>query len=419
MKKTMVGILVLASFLFSLSGCGGDEKTVANNSESLLSSSEETMPAEENESMKVSPTDGDISQVDSGNQAGFYTVEDVNGHSIATYIDYGTRTQTPLCNRPECTHSDSSCTAYALIDGVSMPVFAVIGDRLFVVQTEAGADTLPRIIVAGLDGSSPETLVELDASVSIAPQLYTDGSHIYALATVFSGASSHLELYQFDLQKGSFESLCRFPEGADGQIASGFDHTLTFSLFVNDEETGDMTDVGQVYHTDTNVLDEPVASQIAGSQESFVIYNHTLVSVDTRDAATCTMTFQDLVSGEKITYQTADLLAESGMDSARINVYDLWDDWYRITLTQDDAFASYNVNPVTGEHYPMTLYYEGSSNVVLVLSETSDKLLVRAKWDETREGDTLVNLAPVYGLISKEDYLHSVPNFEYITGLAG
>ena len=143
------------------------------------------------------------------------------------------------------------------------------------------------------------------------------------------------------------------------------------------------------------------------------------MSVDTRDAATCTMTFQDLVSGEKITYQTADLLAESGMDSARINVYDLWDDWYRITLTQDDAFASYNVNPVTGEHYPMTLYYEGSSNVVLVLSETSDKLLVRAKWDETREGDTLVNLAPVYGLISKEDYLHSVPNFEYITGLAG
>ena len=74
----------------------------------------------------------------------------------------------PLCNRPECTHSDSSCTAYALIDGVSVPVFAVIGNRLFVVQTEAETDTPPRIIVAGLDGSSPETLVELDASVSIA-----------------------------------------------------------------------------------------------------------------------------------------------------------------------------------------------------------------------------------------------------------
>lgn len=66
----------------------------------------------------------------------------------------------------------------------------------------------------------------------------------------------------------------------------------------------------------------------------------------------------------------------------------------------------------------MTLYYEGSTNVVLILSEMNDKLLVRAKWDETREGDTLVNLVPVYALITKEDYLHSVPNFEYITGIA-
>lgn len=418
MKKTIVGFLVTMSFLISLSGCGESSKIVADNSESLLSSSEATMPTGEEESMEVPPVGGEIVQVNSGNEAGFYTVEDVNGYSIVTYIDYETKTQVPLCNRPECTHSDSSCTAYALIDGVSMPVFAVIGERLFVVQTEAGADTLPRIIVAGLDGSSPETLIELDANTSIMPQLYTDSSYIYALVTVYSGSSSYLELYRFDLQNNSFESLCRFPEGADGQIASGFGQTLTFSLFINDEETGDMTDVGQVYHTDTNVLDDPIASQLAGSQETFVIYNHTLVTVDTRDAATCTMTFQDLISGESSTYQTASLLAESGMDSARINVYDLWDNWYRITLTEDDEFASYNVNPFTGEYYPMTLYYEGSTNVVLILSEMNDKLLVRAKWDETREGDTLVNLVPVYALITKEDYLHSVPNFEYITGIA-
>ena len=53
--------------------------------------------------------------------------------------------------------------------------------------------------------------------------------------------------------------------------------------------------------------------------------------------------------------------------------------------------------------------------MVLILSEMGDNLLVRARWDETREGDILVNLTPVYGLISKEDYLHSIPNFEYIT----
>ena len=414
MKKAMVSVSALALFLLSLSGCGGNAITASDNSENLLSSTEEIASTGENESMETSPADGDISLVDAGSKAGFYTVGDSNGRNIVTYIDYETKTQVPLCNRPECTHSDSSCTAYALIDGVSVPFFAVIGNRLFVVQTEAETDTPPRIIVAGLDGSSPETLVELDASVSIAPQLYTDGSYIYALVTVYSESSAHLELYRFDLQEGNFESLCQFPEGADGQISSGFDQSLIFSLFINDKKTGNMMDVGQVYHTDTNVLDEPFATQTAGSQAGFAIYNHTFVTVDTRDAATCTMTFHDLITEESTTYQPADLLTESGMDSAQINIYDLWDGWYRITLTQDDSFASYNVNPSTGEHYPMTLYYEGSSNVVLILSEMGDNLLVRARWDETREGDILVNLTPVYGLISKEDYLHSIPNFEYI-----
>ena len=56
-------------------------------------------------------------------------------------------------------------------------------------------------------------------------------------------------------------------------------------------------------------------------------------------------------------------------------------------------------------------------NVVLIFAESGNNLLVRAGWDETRDGTTLTNLKPIYALISKDDYLHSVPNYTYIEGL--
>ena len=364
------------------------------------------------------PETAHISFVSAGNESGFYSVEDHNGHEIVAYIDYATHTQLPLCGRPECQHSDSSCSAYALVENVSVPILAVINDKLLIVQTEVGADTLPHISVAGLDGSDPKLLCELDSSISVSPQLYTDGANLYALVTLYSASGSHLELYRFDLEDGSYESLCSFADGANGMITSCFDMSLTLLFTRIDEESGSVEDYAQVFHVDTNTLDDPVISLSGVSEEAYTIYNSTLITLDTKDALTATMTFTDLRTGSSIEYKTNALASAAGMSQAALNVYDLWDGWYRITLSDGERFASFNVNPATGDFFPMTLYYEGSTNVVLVFAERGNELLVRADWNETRDGAALTNLSPVYALISKDDYLHCVPNYTYIERLA-
>ena len=83
MKKAMVSVSALALFLLSLSGCGGNAITASDNSENLLSSTEEiASTGGETNQWKRSPADGDISLVDAGSKAGFYTVGDSNGRNI-------------------------------------------------------------------------------------------------------------------------------------------------------------------------------------------------------------------------------------------------------------------------------------------------------------------------------------------------
>ena len=407
--RTIILVVLLTLGLFILSSC---------TSTDAPSESHSIAPSQSTDNTNDTPSaTARISFVSAGNEAGFYSVEEYDGHGIVAYIDYATQTQLPLCGRPECRHSDSSCTAYALVENMSIPVLAVINDKLVIMQTEVGSDTLPHISIADLDGSNPQLLCELDSNISISPQLYTDGANLYALATVYSGSGSHLELYRFSLKDGSYESLCSFADGVNGMITSCFDMSLTLMFTRIDEESGSVEDYAQVFHVDTNTLDDPVISLTGVSEEAYTIYNSTLITLDTKDALTATMTFTDLRTGSSVEYKTNALLSASGMNSATLNVFDLWDGWYRITLNGDGKFASFNVNPVTGEFFPMTLYYEDSMNVVLIFAESGNNLLVRAGWDETRDGTTLTNLKPIYALISKDDYLHSVPNYTYIEGL--
>lgn len=408
--RTIILAVLLAFGLFAFSSCAKNGAPSEGLSVSASQATDNTNDA--------APAAAHISIVSAGNETGFYSVEEYEGQGIVAYIDYDSHTQLPLCGRPECRHSDSSCTAYALVENASVPVLAVVNDKLVIVQTEAGTNSLPHISVAGLDGSDLQLLCELDSSMSVSPQLYTDGANLYALVTLYSGSGSHLELYRFDLSDGSYESLCSFPKGVNGTIASGFDMCLTLIFTRIEEATGTVEDFAQVFHADTNTLDDPVISRSGDAEGPFTIYNNTLISLDTRDASAATMTFADLKSGSVLEYKTDALASAAGMSQATLNVFNLWDGWYRITLSYGEQFASFNINPATGDFFPMTLYYEDSVNVVLVFAERGNELLVRADWDETRDGASLTDLKPVYALISKDDYLHSVPDYTYIEGLA-
>ena len=96
-----------------------------------------------------------------GTAAGAYRlVYRADGSSNITYIDYATRSEIYLCNRPNCTHDNESCTSWLPMDGISKDVF-VAGDHLVILYhgsasdvDEFGSAAMPHIDIANLDGSS-------------------------------------------------------------------------------------------------------------------------------------------------------------------------------------------------------------------------------------------------------------------------
>lgn len=361
----------------------------------------------------------DLALASAGNNAGYYTIDEFGSNEIATYIDYANLVQTPLCARPNCHHSDSSCTAYSLVADMSIPVFAVVNDKLFTVQTESNADSPAQIVMSELDGSNAIQLYELDSNICIVPPLYTDETYLYALLTEADETTTHLSLVRFNIDdpSSSYEELFKFNDGTSGQIVSCFGDKLELSLFIDDKESNTLYRCAQIFDVKENRIEDPLALYSMEEDEGYLFNKSEFASINTFDANACIITFTDLLTQSTNTFTPKELLAKTGMTSARINVYALWDGWYRISFNQDGEIVSYNVNPTTGESVFMTLYYEQSTNAILVLSEINDMLLVRASWDVQRSGDSITNLRPVYALMSKDDYLHSRPVYQYITRL--
>ena len=408
MKQVRSGMQVsaiLAAALF-LSACGG--------SGAGGSADPSAAPATAESSAEQSAATKELQLVSAGNADGYYTTEEWGNAAIVTYIDYASRQQMPLCSRPECAHSDSSCTAYALIENMAVPVLALLEDQLAIIQTAPTEDAPARVMLCRPDGSNPQTLCQLDATVTLRPEIYTDAQNLYALAGTVQNSTPVMQLIRISLQDGRVDLLYTFPENSDAQLLTGFGTRLGLSLAYEELSTGETRYAVELYDTATGEMEQPLVEQPFDSQQGATLFGDVLVQTTGQQA-----TFTDLSDGTILTWQADTLAAQAGMPNAQIIVFGLWDGWYRVQLldAETNRIADYHVNPSTGETIPMTLYYKDQQNVILVLAQSGDNLLVRAAWNMQQSGGDITSLRPVYALISRDDYLHSRPNYQYITGM--
>lgn len=165
-------------------------------------------------------------------------------------------------------------------------------------------------------------------------------------------------------------------------------------------------------------MEDPLVNVPFDTEDGFALFGNVLIHVEGQDASS-NVTFSNLSTGNVITWTPSTLAQEINMSNSQITIFGLWDDWYRVQFFDSNTgnIVDYHINPSTGEAIPMTLYYENQQNVVLVLAQTGDKILVRAAWDMQQSGGDITSLHPVYALMTRDDYLHSNPNYQYITGL--
>lgn len=126
-------------------------------------------------------------------EQGMYTVDSIaNGYGNIFYIDFETMQQIPLCDTPNCTHSNDSCTAWLQIDESGfLPGILQLGNSILLVQNGESSNHPACIWIADANGENKKLLFSAQSGQSIGPAFYTDetNSSLYFVLSEVSESS--------------------------------------------------------------------------------------------------------------------------------------------------------------------------------------------------------------------------------------
>jgi hypothetical protein len=387
-----------------------------------------------------------------GTKAGAYRIiYRADGSSNITYIDYATCSEIYLCNRPNCTHDNESCTSWLPMDGISKDVFAA-GDHLVILYhgsasavDEFGPTSMPHIDIANLDGSERKTLITLDAACEMNLPILSDGNSLVFLTTVVQQTgnvvSSANQLVRIPFDEGKMQVLYDFsadtPQGDDlidcpwflyGATDNGFIvKNIAVSVPVKPGQTGIVQEVQQhnIYKLQAQngkLAMEEVFSYPGGAYGEY-LYHNNLYQL-TLDDTNVHLSRLDLTTGKK--EDIADHLSVG--DNDMISFTGVYGGKLVLSSWHDNAPVRVMVDLDTHEVKPCTLtYQEGEQErPVWIFAESKDAYLVVFGCEPYTEavkgklGDVrnVQRVRDIYGLIDKQDYWNSVPNYKPLTPLS-
>lgn len=448
MKKLFYRFILCATvcgLLFALAGCKPDSSVPASTPPA---SSTAASIADYSAYKTVYTGEGSYG----GTEAGAYRlVYRADGSSNITYIDYATRSEIYLCNRPNCTHDNESCTSWLPMDGISKDVFAA-GDHLVILYhgsasavDEFGPTSMPHIDIANLDGSERKTLITLDAACEMNLPILSDGNSLVFLTTVVQQTgnvvSSANQLVRIPFDEGKMQVLYDFsadtPQGDDlidcpwflyGATDNGFIvKNIAVSVPVKPGQTGIVQEVQQhnIYKLQAQndkLAMEEVFSYPGGAYGEY-LYHNNLYQL-TLDDTNVRLSRLDLTTGKK--EDIADHLSVG--DNDMISFTGVYGGKLVLSSWHDNAPVRVMVDLDTHEVKPCTLtYQEGEQErPVWIFAESKDAYLVVFGCEPYTEavkgklGDVrnVQRVRDIYGLIDKQDYWNSMPNYKPLTPLS-
>lgn len=408
-----------------------DQAEISSNTESL--SAQESVDSPIATGFTTLTRDG-YTILGCGNEQGYYEIfynEEVGNNIV--YIDYATQQEVYLCASPNCTHDHEGCTAWIDPDaGGFTPL--VSGEKLLLVHVaygfESGESAIPRIDVAGLNGSDRHTLVEFAANERLKLVFSTNGNQlICALNEVnpddIEDTNATLKLVLIDLNTGERTD---FYERAV-QIGG------TEPLFMGVTDSGYC--VLREQYTTKSEEDFPGQEweDIADEIERSTTYTCTMIPVGGSEPVgtfTYSGRIYDLLCDDGLYYFDCDsrkvmrvsipdgtatelaTLPDEGATSAYLD--GKMGDWFLLSQRyyenrEDVSYpvandCCYAVNVKTGELRPLEIRQEVSADrrMTTMLGKTSNEVLLIT---DSEVPETATHYGFVYSLISQEDYLNS------------
>lgn len=343
------------------------------------------------------------------------------------YTDFATKQRIYLCNAPNCTHDKDSCTSWIdYISGGSYLFTSPDGQKLYYVQRGMEEDTgggkdAGKIFVMNADGSERKVLLDIGADGRICDAIAADSQSLYIdINTVDSiVAEPKKQLWRVDASTGDVEILKEeLPAGA--RIFSAFDTTI---IFQTQEET---SCTYKAYDLKTRSFSDLISWKYDDFDGVDIVYGHRLFVLKKQTEDAGALEVYDLRNMEKSVVQNVPIFSgDTTFFSGFFDEQNLFIDVTDNGDVNNIRFLRYNVNIETGVITELGLTYNNKGTVrpIGIYCDAGDALLVRYEsYDGTLRSTYNGKLtemqmvgAPRLGLISKEDYLLSNPNFVPVT----
>ncbi len=356
----------------------------------------------------------------------------LDGAQNIKYIDYATKQSIFLCSSPSCTHDTPACTSYYPTKYAATEIFAAYG-HLFLINFSGGeVNTLE---MRDLNGSNARLLVSMgDAANFSGDNMYcaADPGHFYfcqdsALSIENGDIQYKKTLESVDIQTGEQTTVCQLSTTVRDENfnSSGtMDYCMGscgryFILHASNFDTQQITvfavDI-QGNRTDALHLPDPwVDNRTLRYTNTNLLYQMDF------DGGSYTFTELDMLTGQRRTvvegYPTSH--AYDTWFGVPVDGYMLFGE--RPTDEQGNETPTYILDLTTGEYRPFSLIYDalGLPSAVAPWAEVDGYFLVRIGYRDTGAwigaSPTINGSAPIFALISKEDYWNSVANYIPIT----
>lgn len=384
-KKIIVMLLVIC-MMATFTACSNkpnDESAASDStaSDSTAQPSNDNGESVEETDSQESIQEGELRHVSEmlarfGTQDGFYFIKSYHpadkmeeGYDNIMYIDYATGKQVYLCNKSNCSHSDSSCTSYLPING-AQGLFTY-KDKLYRLSDAYSSDgkmEVPGLFVSDLDGSNQKMLYEMDSGMGWLRDFVIGEGVLYADVMVmeeedseggfvfFGGDDSNSRLLSIDLSTGKTEIVHDLTNkkiaGVFGDyivISEPKNGEMVFSLF--DTASNAASEVGRikgtaiyaysdgkVYYAIDNTLHtldlqsgttSQIASGLTASPDTIQIYNGFAVCEKSDENGTQAHFAVDLASGTV----TQINLFKSGLDfKIPVEIEAEWGEYFLVCL---------------------------------------------------------------------------------------
>ena len=261
MRKIILIVFCAALALGMMAGCSVADMPQPNSTAPAQSAH---IPADEGDSEPLSFL-GQGAPLGDGDENGYYYMSQrTDGSFNIRYVDYASRSEVVLCNRPECTHDNESCTAWRPYGGSEAGAIP-IGDALYTIFYGSAQEgdfarygdlAKMRIEKSEKDGSGTKRLMALEPHQTLEGGIAADGNTLYmTVQTVEQTEQGEeirvtREIYAVNLQDGTVQKSEAMQQ-ADLHIVGAAGRSLLLLSYDVGQTLSEASAQYMVYHVDT------------------------------------------------------------------------------------------------------------------------------------------------------------------------